>query len=51
MIIVLAWLSPLVNPPSVFWIGLFTPLVVALLIGCVILRAMASSPAKAHAPV
>lgn len=51
MIIVLAWLSPLVNPPSVFWIGLFTPLVVALLIGCVILRAMASSPAKAHSPV
>jgi hypothetical protein len=51
IIIVLAWLSPLVNPPSVFWPGLFTPLVVASLIGCVILRALASSPAKAHSPV
>jgi hypothetical protein len=47
IIIVLAWLSPLVNPPSVFWPGLFTPIVVSLLIGCVILRAMGQLSCKA----
>jgi alpha-1,2-mannosyltransferase len=50
MMSVLAWLSPLVNPPSVFWPGLFTPLIVTLFIGCVILRAVASSPARRTAP-
>jgi alpha-1,2-mannosyltransferase len=40
IIIVLAWVSPLANPPSLFWPGLFTPLVISLFIGCVLLRTM-----------
>ena len=39
IIIVAAWLMPLFNPPSVFWPGLFTPVVISLLIGCAMLRA------------
>ena len=49
IIIVAAWLSPLVNPPSVFWPGLFTPIVVALFIGCAMLRAR-GSPDAGRAP-
>jgi alpha-1,2-mannosyltransferase len=41
----IAWLSPLANPPSLFWPGLFTPVVICLLIGCTMLRAMGGSPA------
>jgi alpha-1,2-mannosyltransferase len=43
MIIIVAWLSPLANPPSVFWPGLFTPIVISLFIGCVMLRTLGSS--------
>ena len=39
IIIMAAWLSPLSNPPSVFWPGLLTPVVIALFLGCTILRA------------
>jgi alpha-1,2-mannosyltransferase len=46
IIIIVAWFSPLTNPPSVFWPGLFTPLVIALFIGSVMLRAIAESSPK-----
>ncbi|MGH6968188.1 MAG: glycosyltransferase family 87 protein [Stellaceae bacterium] len=35
---VLAWASPLINPPTVFPIGFVTPLLIALFIGCAMAR-------------
>jgi len=46
IIAVVAWLSPLANPPSVFWLGLLTPIVIALFIGNVMLRAIAEPSTK-----
>jgi alpha-1,2-mannosyltransferase len=43
IIAVVAWLSPLVTPPSVFWPGLLTPVVICLLIGCTVLRVIGGS--------
>jgi len=43
---VVAWLSPLANPPSVFWPGLLTPIVIALFIGNLMLRAIAEPSTK-----
>ncbi len=37
-VVLLLWASPLANPPTVFRVGLLTPLVVALFIGCVMRR-------------
>jgi len=41
----LLWMSPLANPPSVFKIGLATPLLIALFIAWMMARARFSSPA------
>jgi Glycosyltransferase family 87 len=43
-IAIVAWLSPLVSPPSVFWPGLLTPIVICVLIGCTMLRARWAAP-------
>jgi hypothetical protein len=47
ILIILVWLSPLANPPSVFRLGLMTPLVIALFIASVIARARGQGAAAA----
>lgn len=45
----LAWASPLINPPILFRPGLVTPLLIILFIGCLALRARAAPPQRAAA--
>lgn len=43
VLLVVIWLSPLINPPSLFRVGVVTPLLIALFIATVVSRARASS--------
>jgi hypothetical protein len=43
VLLVVIWLSPLINPPSLFRVGVVTPLLIALFIAIIVSRARASS--------